>query len=68
MLGLVVGSALMFRLGPYVVLPEEFHRVLRYGTHQVSAPVKIGDTIHCEVKVKSLTVKDEKAAFLRMNR
>jgi len=64
MLGLVVGSALMFRLGPYVVLPKSF--IAFYGMEHIrfTAPVKIGDTIHCEVKVKSLTVKDEKSGIL----
>lgn len=64
MLGLVVGSALMFRLGPYVVLPKSF--IAFYGMEHVrfTAPVKIGDTIHCEVKVKSLTPKNEKSGIL----
>jgi acyl dehydratase len=64
MLGLGVGSALAFRLGPYVVLPKSF--IAFYGIERVrfTAPVKIGDTIHCEVEVKSLTVKDEKSGIL----
>ncbi|HPL62278.1 MAG: MaoC/PaaZ C-terminal domain-containing protein [Syntrophales bacterium] len=58
MLGLVVGSALLFRLGPYVVLPKSF--IAFYGMESVrfTAPVKIGDTIHCEMKIISMTEKD----------
>ena len=58
MLGLVVGSALSARLGPYVILPKSF--IAFYGMESVrfTAPVKIGDTIHCEVKVTDLSVKD----------
>ena len=59
MLGLVVGSALTTRLGPYAVLPKSF--IAFYGMDSVrfTAPVKIGDTIHCEIKVTELLVKDE---------
>ena len=59
MLGLTVGSALIFRLGHYVFLPKSF--IAFYGMESVrfTAPIKIGDTIHCEVKVKSLTEKND---------
>lgn len=59
MLGLTVGSALIFRLGHHVFLPRSF--IAFYGMESVrfTAPIKIGDTIHCEVKVKSLTEKDD---------
>ncbi|MGC8659062.1 MAG: MaoC/PaaZ C-terminal domain-containing protein [Desulfomonilaceae bacterium] len=59
MLGLVVGSALITRLGPYVVLPKSF--IAFYGMESVrfTAPIMIGDTIHCEVKVTELLAKDE---------
>ena len=64
MLGLTVGSALMFRLGPYVLLPKSF--IAFYGMESIrfTAPVKIGDTIHCEVKVKSLTEKDDRRGII----
>jgi acyl dehydratase len=58
MLSLVTGSALLFRLGPYVVLPKSF--IAFYGMESVrfTAPVKIGDTIHCEMKISAMTEKD----------
>ena len=64
MLSLVVGMALPFRLGPYVVLPKSF--IAFYGMENVrfTAPVKIGDTIRCEVKIKSLTEKDAKRGIV----
>ena len=57
MLGLVIGSALMVRAGQYVILPKSF--IAFYGMENVrfTAPIKIGDTIHCEAKIKSLTPK-----------
>ena len=60
MLSLVVGMALLFRLGTYVVLPKSF--IAFYGMENVrfTGPVKIGDTIHCEMKIRSLTEKDAK--------
>jgi acyl dehydratase len=59
MLGLVIGSALATRLGPYAVLPKSF--IAFYGMDSVrfTAPVRIGDTIHCEVKVTDLIIKDD---------
>ena len=64
MLGLVVGMALLFRLGPYVVLPKSF--IAFYGMENVrfTGPVKIGDTIHCEMTIKSLTEKDAKRGII----
>jgi acyl dehydratase len=64
MLGLVVGSALSARLGPYVILPKSF--IAFYGMESVrfTAPVKIGDTIHCESKVKSLAEKNDKLGII----
>jgi acyl dehydratase len=56
--------ALPFRLGPYVVLPKSF--IAFYGMENVrfTAPVKIGDTIRCEMKIKSLTEKDAKRGIV----
>jgi acyl dehydratase len=64
MLSLVVGMALLFRLGPYVILPKSF--IAFYGMENIrfTAPVKIGDTIHCEMKIKSLTEKDAKKGIV----
>jgi len=64
MLSLVVGMALLFRLGPYVVLPKSF--IAFYGMENVrfTGPVKIGDTIHCEMTIKSLTEKDAKRGII----
>ncbi len=64
MLGLVVGMAALFRLGPYVVLPKSF--IAFYGMESVrfTVPVRIGDTIHCEMTIKSLTEKDAKRGVI----
>jgi len=65
MLGLVVGSALMFRLGPNVLLPKSF--IAFYGMDKIrfTGPIKIGDTIRCEAVVTELKAKDEKMGVLR---
>jgi len=59
MLALVVGSALGFRLGQYVVTPKSF--IAFYGMDKVrfTAPLKIGDTIHLEKEIIEMTSKDE---------
>ncbi len=59
MLGLVVGSALAFRMGYDVVLPKSF--IAFYGMDRVrfTAPIKIGDTIHLESEVAELREKNE---------
>jgi 3-hydroxybutyryl-CoA dehydratase len=64
MLTLCVGSALIFRLGPFVALPKSF--IAFYGMDSVrfTAPVKIGDTIHCVVQVDKLEAKDEKTGVI----
>jgi len=60
MLVLTLGSALAFRLGPYVITPKSF--IAFYGMESVrfTNPVKIGDTIHLESEIIELTHKDEK--------
>lgn len=64
MLSLCVGSALIFRLGQYVSLPKSF--IAFYGMDSVrfTNPVKIGDTIHCEVEITGLDPKDEKRGVI----
>lgn len=64
MLTLCVGMAQIFRLGPYVALPKSF--IAFYGMDSVRfvGPVKIGDTIHCEVLVEKLDEKDEKSGVI----
>ena len=64
MLVLCVGSALVFRLGAYVALPKSF--IAFYGMDSVrfTGPVKIGDTIYCEVEIDSLDPKDEKRGVI----
>jgi acyl dehydratase len=59
MLGLTLGSALIFRLGPYVFTPKKF--IAFYGMDKIrfTAPIKIGDTIRCEAKVAELKEKDK---------
>ncbi len=64
MLTLCVGSALIFRLGQYITLPKTF--IAFYGMESVRFvnPVKIGDTIHCEVEIEALETKDEKRGII----
>lgn len=64
MLGLVTGMALLFRLGPYVILPKSF--IAFYGMESVrfTAPVRIGDTIHAESTVTALSEKDAQRGIL----
>ncbi|MFB3926313.1 MAG: MaoC/PaaZ C-terminal domain-containing protein [Syntrophales bacterium] len=64
MLGLVVGSALLFRLGPNVVLPKSFIAFYGMETVRFVSPIRIGDTIHCEMKISSLTEKDAKRGII----
>jgi oxepin-CoA hydrolase/3-oxo-5,6-dehydrosuberyl-CoA semialdehyde dehydrogenase len=59
-----VGTALLFRLGPHVVLPKSF--IAFYGMDGVrfTAPIRIGDTIHCEMTVTALSEKDAKRGVI----
>jgi len=59
MLGLTIGSALVFRLGPYVFTPKKF--IAFYGMDKIrfTAPIKIGDTIRCEATVAEMKERDE---------
>ena len=65
MLILSIGMALPFRLGPYSsVLPKSF--IAFYGMDEIrfTAPVRIGDTIHCEVEVLEIIDKDNNKGVL----
>ena len=64
MLTLSIGIALPFRLGQYVTAPKSF--IAFYGIESVkfTAPCKIGDTIHTEVKVVEMVEKDEKRGII----
>ena len=59
MLVLSIGTALLFRMGPNVVLPRSF--IAFYGMDSVRfvGAVKIGDTIHCEAEVVELKEKNQ---------
>ena len=61
---LTVGDSLIFRTDDDVTTPETF--IAFYGLDDVRfvGPVKIGDTIRCEVEVTSLEIKDEKRGIL----
>lgn len=56
--------SLIFRLGEYVVVPETF--IAFYGIDDVRFvnPAKIGDTLHCEMEVVFLNIKDDKKGLL----
>lgn len=60
MLTIVIGGALAHRLGPYVYAPKGF--IAFYGLNDLrfTGPVRIGDTIRCELEVVSLEPKGEK--------
>ena len=65
MLVLSIGMALPFRLGPYSsILPKSF--IAFYGMDDVrfTAPVKIGDTIHCEVEIVEIVAKKNNKGVL----
>ena len=64
MLVLVVGSALGFRLGQYVMLPKSF--IAFYGIDKVrfTGPVKVGDTIHLEAEIIETTAKDDERGII----
>jgi len=64
LLSLVVGMSALFRLGPYVVLPKSFIAFYGMESLRFTAPVRIGDTIHCEMTIKSLTEKDAKRGVI----
>ncbi len=64
MLTLSIGSALIFRLGPYVALPKSFIAYYGIDSLRFTHPCKIGDTIHCEVKINDLIVKDENRGII----
>lgn len=64
LLSLCIGSALLSRLGEYVVLPKTF--IAFYGMDRLRfiVPAKIGDTLYCECEVVSVHMKDEKRGLL----
>ena len=64
MLGLALGSALVFRLGPHVFLPKHF--IAFYGLDKVRfvTPIRIGDTIRFEARVSELTERDENTGLI----
>lgn len=64
LLSLVVGMSSLFRLGPHVVLPKSFIAFYGMESLRFTAPVRIGDTIHCEMTIKSLTEKDSKRGII----
>jgi 3-hydroxybutyryl-CoA dehydratase len=63
-LGFSIGLSLPLRLGPYVMIPKNF--IAFYGLENLrfTGPIKIGDTIHTELKVKSLTEKNKTQGIL----
>lgn len=64
MLVLSVGSALIFRLGQNVTIPKSFIAFYGMDGLRFPNPCRIGDTIHCEVEVVALEVKDEKRGII----
>lgn len=70
LLTLCLGAALPQRLGPYSsVLPRSFIAFYGIESLRFTAPVKIGDTIHCEVEIMAITHKsNEKGVLTRQSR
>lgn len=64
MLTLVIGGALVHRLGPYVYAPKGFIAFYGMDSIRFTMPLKIGDTIRCELTVKNLEPKDDKRGNL----
>jgi len=64
MLTLCIGTALLYRLGPYATLPKSF--IAFYGMDQVRFvhPCRIGDTLNCVWEVADLIEKDDKRGIL----
>lgn len=58
LLTLCIGSALVYRLGPYVTLPRSFIAFYGIDTLRFVAPCRIGDTIRCRVEIRALEEKD----------
>lgn len=59
MLTLVIGGALAHRMGPYIYAPKGFIAFYGMDSIRFTAPLKIGDTIRCELKVANLEPKDD---------
>lgn len=59
MLVLVLGSALVFRLGPYEFTPKSFIAFYGIDSLRFTGAVKIGDTIHLEAEILELREKDD---------
>lgn len=64
-LGMVIGSGLAFRLGSQGVLPKYF--IAFYGIDKVrfTAPLKIGDTVHSEIRVVDLISKEDNKGVVK---
>lgn len=59
LLVLTVGSALLLRLGEFVVLPKAMIALYEVEKVRFVAPAKIGDTIHTESEVVRMTELDQ---------
>ena len=51
LLGMVIGSGLAFRLGSRGPLPKYFIAFYGMDNVRLTAPLKIGDTVHIEIEV-----------------
>lgn len=64
MLTLVIGSALVYRLGPHVTLPSSFIAFYGIDALRFVRPCRIGDTIRCRVTIAALEEKDGRRGII----
>jgi 3-hydroxybutyryl-CoA dehydratase len=65
LLGLILGSGLTFRLGNRGPLPKNFIAFYGMDKLRLTAPLKIGDTIHSEIEIMDLIAKDENKGVVK---
>jgi acyl dehydratase len=65
LLGMVIGSGLAFRLGSRGPLPKYFIAFYGMDNVRLTAPLKIGDTVHIEIEVIDLISKEDNRGIVK---
>jgi len=65
LLGMVIGSGLAFRLGSQGPLPKYFIAFYGMDNVRLTAPLKIGDTVHVEIEVIDLISKEDNRGIVK---
>ena len=65
LLGMVIGSGLAFRLGSRGPLPKYFIAFYGMDNVRLTAPLKIGDTVHAEIEVIDLISKEDNRGIVK---